>query len=1040
MKILKKLIEYGLIQEFNDWEQHFLAGTKGQPKTDPIIIDYVKQLLEEVFSGQPEKVKNCRLAPWIVAIVKSIGPENIDTAQRNKLLDIINWFKTTGTEQPFKNRDLNSAHEFVIAKLAKEKRDIPADEKQKKENEQFYLQAEKEGRIKRIGSVGDGRIWVEVIDGKWLSEPSELNPNHKWGVKCQSESQHGFQSSGMLNVQLLGPPNGNPNGKWSTQLAIAGPRGTGQIKEVKQEGNQQPGSQKTSGGYSDGAELVVNFLCSNSFAKQNFKVFTSYQGNVPTTASMAGSYGGDTFLIYLSSKKPELFNRLMDERDDILENNRDLIINLKGVEWFEERNIDVNALAQNQPENFLRRLENLLTRFGKPAIEALQKINFRDILNSEPNLFKKTLPSLIGRIPANEFVELFKMIDLKDYMQSNSDDFKKILKLMSNDKQYKSLMEEINAVDPKFFFSVFGPGTLGVMKFMSFASSPRLREHEDATWDPKKEQYMKEKEEYRRNPDGTFQRDSDGNRIVERRYKIAIPENLLVMDKKERKNFIEKNRGFIESLVAGDDFQKKITYLKILIPQLSEQEAKKMLQSDNLKDQIVKYYDDRYKQYLEDLKRGKDYVAQKYSKRLVGVEGRSLPTSLSPGILEFYKNFKIGGPESRNIPVSEIMSNAPTLINYFTNESKEGDASNEPKPERDRINYEKKLAQWEKTHRVQGFKKTLELMRDNGISEEEIIKLIDSSAKKSNLTTPSSLASYLSNLLTLLKRSNAIATAKKYKPLFDAAGTLGEQYYKKLIENLSVLTYKVSPGDRIMFLGNEDQKQKFRLTKERMYLVIEVRNTYKYDMNNLTDEELRDIENVKSINGEVLVSEDDSVEGYGGQNIWVPTDRFKVQSYFQTISDKLTESFKAFQGSLLKLKNSLLEVEETKKAKYTAVVLDDDSISKLHEIIEQLKTQNTIGEDWKISADHVTMNLGGAKDKGLIGQQVYVNAVAISSNDMVAALKVTVDKNLDFQGRTPHITLAFNKNAGGKPAMSNQLSDWKKITSINLKGTIQEVY
>jgi hypothetical protein len=34
MKIVNKLIEYGVIEEFNDWAQHFLAGTKGQPKTD----------------------------------------------------------------------------------------------------------------------------------------------------------------------------------------------------------------------------------------------------------------------------------------------------------------------------------------------------------------------------------------------------------------------------------------------------------------------------------------------------------------------------------------------------------------------------------------------------------------------------------------------------------------------------------------------------------------------------------------------------------------------------------------------------------------------------------------------------------------------------------------------------------------------------------------------------------------------------------------------------------------------------------------------
>jgi hypothetical protein len=69
-----------------------------------------------------------------------------------------------------------------------------------------------------------------------------------------------------------------------------------------------------------------------------------------------------------------------------------------------------------------------------------------------------------------------------------------------------------------------------------------------------------------------------------------------------------------------------------------------------------------------------------------------------------------------------------------------------------------------------------------------------------------------------------------------------------------------------------------------------------------------------------------------------------------------------------------------------------------------------------------------------------VDVTAIGKDDMVVALKVSVDKNLDFGGRIPHITLAFNKNAGGKPVMSNQLKEWKSITTIKLKGNIEEVY
>ena len=1015
MKIVNKLIEYGVIQEFNDWAQHFLAGTKGQPKTDPIVIDYVKSILEDVFPGQPEKVKNCRLAPWLVMIVKNLGPENIGTAERNKMIDVANWFKTTGTEGPFKNKDLNGAYEFVVAKNAESERKKSTNPESDASGA-YKLQAEKDGRIRRIGNVGDGsgRIWVEVIDGSWLGEPAELNPHHAWGVKCQSESQHGFQNSGMLNVQLIGPPKGNPNGKWSTQLAIASPRGTGDVKEIKQEGNQQPGSMSTSGGYNDGDQMVVNFLCGNPFARENFKRFILYHGGVPTERGN-NTYGGDAFLEYLSNRKPELFNKLMDCREDILENNRSLIISLKGREWFEERELNLNELALNNPMMFLEKFERLFKRYGQDASDLLQQIDLVSIYNYNPNLIKRSISSFVGRIAPEDFIRIFNMLDLKDYIASYPNEFKEMLKFMSNDKAYKELLERILAADPEVFFSAFGRGTQGVLNFMSFANSPRLREHQSAKWDPVKEEWRRTKKEYVRDENGNIRTDENGERVT-KDVEVTVPENLLFMDQKERRKFIEKNKDFIFSILKGSDFEKKLTYLKILLPQLSEQEAKKMLESNDLKNQIIKYYDTIYNEFKSDQDKGDQYLLQKYGRKVQGASGTPILQKYMPGVLEFYRQFRFGKPESRNIPLSELRANINRIKNYYADISNEKDTAGK---------------------KMDGFAKFLELYKENGAPDEEIVKLIDSVDKSAFAKSPALAARFFSMVLPVLKRSKAISEAEKLKSFFDKMGASGEGYYNELAKSLSVLQYSVNSGDRIMFKGNEGFRQKFKLTEGKKYLVIDVRDTYKRD---LPEDEKTNIENIEAINAEVLVSEDDAGQGYGGQNIWVPSDRFDVRSKYVLMSERLKESFQAFGNTLNRLRMTISESVANSKPRYTAIMLDDDSMSKLQHLIDELKLEGAIGEDWKISADHVTMNLGAVKDKQLLGQQIMVDVTAIGKNDMVVALKVSVDKNLDFGGRTPHITLAFNKNAGAKPVMSNELKEWKPITSIKLKGNIEEVY
>jgi hypothetical protein len=189
-----------------------------------------------------------------------------------------------------------------------------------------------------------------------------------------------------------------------------------------------------------------------------------------------------------------------------------------------------------------------------------------------------------------------------------------------------------------------------------------------------------------------------------------------------------------------------------------------------------------------------------------------------------------------------------------------------------------------------------------------------------------------------------------------------------------------------------------------------------------------------------LVTEENEIEN-GGQNIWVPSSRFDIRKE-QVLDYTLNENFKLFESKFIKLKNIISESENS-NPKYSAIVLDQPSKDKLLKVIDELKKEGTIGENWVISADHVTINMGKIYDSELLGRIVDVKVIGIGYNDKVVALRVSTDMDIDYstkRKRTPHITLAFNKEEGGKPSMSNNIENWNNFENISLKGIIQEVY
>ncbi len=124
--------------------------------------------------------------------------------------------------------------------------------------------------------------------------------------------------------------------------------------------------------------------------------------------------------------------------------------------------------------------------------------------------------------------------------------------------------------------------------------------------------------------------------------------------------------------------------------------------------------------------------------------------------------------------------------------------------------------------------------------------------------------------------------------------------------------------------------------------------------------------------------------------------------------------------------------EKIMEPSYTAVVIDEASRAKL-------LAHFPAPDGWEILAHHCTINMGRAKDfvQDHLGKTVHLIADAFSQNEKVMAVRVKTE--VPSENATKHITVAVNRGAGGKPFMSNILTDWEVIFPIELVGVVAEV-
>lgn len=124
---------------------------------------------------------------------------------------------------------------------------------------------------------------------------------------------------------------------------------------------------------------------------------------------------------------------------------------------------------------------------------------------------------------------------------------------------------------------------------------------------------------------------------------------------------------------------------------------------------------------------------------------------------------------------------------------------------------------------------------------------------------------------------------------------------------------------------------------------------------------------------------------------------------------------------------------------YTALVLTEKSRTKL-----MSRMRDFMPNDWEIIAHHMTINMGNvsngplARHRNALGTPESLVVVGWARDDKVFA--VLVESTIPSVNKNKHVTIAVNRNGGGKPFHSNNLTNWEKLSEpFSLRGSIQEV-
>lgn len=1090
--IKKQLIAFGIIEEMRDWKQHFINGTKGMPKTEIQYLNYVEGLLKKAYDGDEEKVNNNQLAPWLVNVIKTIGIENINTEKLNKIKTTIEYVKKTGNVANIPKMDLNGAATFSkekldkIAEKEKEKEQKAAVEKEvgNKDVEMFDVDGEEKdknktparviedyplladeaaGNIKRIWTPGDGsgRMWVQVLKNNWLNQT--CGRGRTWGVVCQATT---FGGAGYTNIQLIGPPKGNPKGPYTTIIACAINLSNNALAETKQENNVMPGHQKTSGGWDDSDAMLIDLLCHCPDMKNLVKQMGDYNGYLREDLYS----GGIGILRDIAKRRMDLLNVLADYRPDIIENNWEYIKKLVPADWMEQRQVDIAELAKDRPFDFIKRLSSLIERFGKEAIDLLQKINLEEIAKRDPNLIINSLGVLIGNIPAQRFMGLIQNLNFSQYITSNPESFKDLFKNMANYNEFRNMFKDLLNTHAQDIINAFGGKITGVFNFMQFARQPRLRQHANAKKDSQTGEYIGVRKKILNPGEGHANR-------IEQDEEFIIPDNLKVLSQKERRDFINKNKALIQSFVnakaatpEAEQKAKDISFLRVLFSESNPQEIEKTMTKE--KDEFINYYQTKFKAG---------------EKKKVMVDGEIIEAPYLPGVFEYYVALNKNKPNAvvteaqesvgrkwyyeddvktvsyYPVGVEEAKKNIQSIIRYYYDLRKSFEKSNATKAN-DAVS-NSSLFKKQKTiddhsseiklryESIKDYVKTLEI---SGADSNELVDYYLTNFNPPRVgfdrTNSTAAFNFYKNIKTFLDKEDAQKKLIELKQEILQIPS-GNILFDKLMDDYSIYRYKVIKNMMIQYQGTDgftkfDQHQVNRAGNIDDDIVIRGIN--------LTFGKKYKVLDTKTFNGienGALLIQDETRDGNGN---YAPRENWFLTNYFDAILYKILPSgteeiankkiIKESKEIRTLIRQGVAKIVETeikkKRVSYTGILLDNKSKQKLEEFIKEMQKQKKmeIPKSWVFTADHVTINMGPAMDKEMIGQTIEMRVIKYAFNDMIAAVVVKTSDDIDFEKNTPHITIAYNAEAGARPVMSNQLTNWKFVPrAFTLTGKIMEV-
>ena len=116
---------------------------------------------------------------------------------------------------------------------------------------------------------------------------------------------------------------------------------------------------------------------------------------------------------------------------------------------------------------------------------------------------------------------------------------------------------------------------------------------------------------------------------------------------------------------------------------------------------------------------------------------------------------------------------------------------------------------------------------------------------------------------------------------------------------------------------------------------------------------------------------------------------------------------------------------------YSAVVLEKASQNVLFHNLEHM-----IPEGWVKFGHHMTICMGPLKDKTLLGTDQLLAVTKVGISDM--AMAVAVESDIETKNAIPHVTVAINPD-GGKPVMSNDITNWQDVRMFILLGQVTEI-